>query len=326
LFIRPRCASELNPPLFSTATLIAAVPVFGATVTPSQDSSALVNNLLGTGITLVGSPSLQGAAGSAGFFTNGLAAGLGIGSGIILSTGEATLASGSNDGPDTGDDVGPLEEFGSAISQDGFAPLETFNGNQTTFDATVLSFDFTSDGGDLFFNYVFASDEYPEFVDGDVNDVFAFLLDGENIALIPGSQDFVSIDTVNAEDNAGFFVANANQTETVEDPDAFEFGLNIFEQDIPGTSPLNLEFDGLTTVLTASALNLTPGEHTISLAIADSGDSILDSAVFLQASTFADVVLPPTPNPDVVPTPSAAVAGLLGLSGLSGLMARRRRG
>ncbi len=76
-----------------------------------------------------------------------------------------------------------------------------------TNDAAVLEFDFVPTQGTASFRYVFASDEYLEFVD-QFNDVFAFYVDGVNIALIPGTNTPVAINTVNPGDNASFFVNN----------------------------------------------------------------------------------------------------------------------
>ena len=74
-----------------------------ATVTPTNEAGALAADLLGTGVTLVGTPTLTGPAGSTGSFIDGLAAGLGFDSGILLSTGFAAEAAGPNTLPDAGD-------------------------------------------------------------------------------------------------------------------------------------------------------------------------------------------------------------------------------
>ena len=145
--------------------------------------------------------------------------------------------------------------------------------NNTTFDAATLTLDFTSTGGDLFFNYIFASEEYNEFTNGSVNDVFALFIDGMNIALIPGTNTAVSINTVNGGNPLGTSASNS------------EFFNN---NDINDGGPFfDIEFDGFTNVFTAEFLGLTAGAHTLKIAIADTGDSALDSAVFIQGGTVS---------------------------------------
>jgi hypothetical protein len=115
---------------------------------------------------------------------------------------------------------------------------------------------------------VFASEEYNEFAGSAFNDIFAFFLNGENIALIPGTNIPVSINNINANTNSAFFRNN--------DPSDLEEPL-----------PFNTEFDGFTVVLAASAF-VTPGEtQRLKIAIADTSDSILDSAVFIKQGSLS---------------------------------------
>jgi hypothetical protein len=121
---------------------------------------------------------------------------------------------------------------------------------------------------------VFASEEYPEYVGTRFNDVFAFYLNGQNIALVPGTTTPVAINTINGggtngtpATNSSFFVPNY------------------------GTAK-DIQFDGFTTVLSATATGLVPGVASrIKLAIADTADGSLDSAVFVQASSFGNATL-----------------------------------
>lgn len=252
--------------LFGLGVLTA--PAHAINITTNSDGNQLVNNILGSGIT-VSNVKYNGAAGASGTFTGGLSSGIGIDKGIILTTGSASLAAGPNN------QTGATKDNGLG----GDANLNALVPNFSTFDATSLEFDFVSDSSDVFFNFVFGSEEYPEFVGTSFNDVFGFFLDGVNIAQIPGTQTAVSINNVNANSNSQFFVNNT-------------------------TGAFNLQYDGFTKVLTAKGQGLKAGKHTIKLAIADAGDRVLDSAVFIQAGTFSSVPTAAVPEP----------ASLLGLA------------
>ncbi len=61
----------------------------------------------------------------------------------------------------------------------------------------------------------------------------------------------------------------------------------------------------------------TAGQQTFKLAIADAGDSILDSGVFIQGGSFI-----PTP----IPIPEATVTWAMLTVAVGGLWGRQRRG
>ncbi len=272
-----------------------------AIIVTNSSGQDLIDNILGSGITTSGVTTI-GIPGQQGTFVGGLSSGIGIDAGIIMTTGLAANAAGPN-------------TSGSTTFVTGTGPnndLSLLSGG-STFDQNVLSFDFQSAGGDLFFNYVFASEEYNEYTNTQFNDVFAFFVDDVNIALIPGTTDPVSINNVNGGNPLGTGASN---------PDLFN------NNDFGAGAPFDIEYDGFTDVFTAQALGLAPGAHNMTLAIADNGDftiddKYLDSAVFIQAGSFSYE----NANVEPVPTPEPATIALLGigLAGFAGGAARRKR-
>lgn len=233
----------------------------GLVVVPSGNNpAALVQALLGVGVT-ASNITYRGTDLSSGLFTGGTGI-IGFESGIILSTGKAADVVGPNKSNSTSTDNG---------INTGDSDLNALVGTNNTFDPTVLEFDFIPQGSTLTFNYVFSSEEYNEFVGSQFNDVFGFFVNGQNVALIPGTNTPVSINNVNLNTNSGFYRNN----------------------DIASGAPINTEMDGLTTVLTATA-TVNPGVvNHIKLAIEDVGDHIYDSNVFIQAGSFSAPLPPP---------------------------------
>ena len=258
-------------------------------VTPSGNPTTLVNNIVGSGIT-TSNLSYTGAAKASGTFTGGTSAGIGIDEGIILTTGDATLAPGPNDSE--------FAEANNGLAGD--SSLDSIAAGATQ-DASVLSFDFTTDTNDVFLKFIFASEEYPEYVNQGFSDVFGFFVDGQNIALVPGTTTAVSIDTINnGLDNTGINAQNPG----------------LYNANPAGAT--GLQYDGFTTTITAQALGLTPGNHTLKLAIADVGDGLYDSGVFLKLNSFSST----DPDATPVPEPFTIVGTLIG--GTAALRMRKK--
>lgn len=275
---------------------LASVNVMAITVTGTDDGSVLVNNILGSGITASNITYSDGTDYTqSGTFTGGFSSGLGMDTGIILTSGAATDA----EGPNTSDGLSKNTDAS------GDADLTALSGFSTN-DAAVLEFDFTTDGGDLFFNFQFASEEYNEFTNSSFNDVFAFFVDGVNIALIPGTTDPVTINNVNGGNPLGTNATN---------PDLF----NCNDPSDCGVS-FDLQYDGFTDLFVATALGLGAGDHHIKIAIADASDSALDSAVFIQAGSFTD-----TDPDDPTNVPEPGILALFGLGFVSMTILRRRK-
>jgi hypothetical protein len=284
---RNRMLRRQIPALVSAfLVFFAASPALSVTTTDltSVTPLQLAQMLAGPGVT-VSNVTFTGANVAGGTFTGGLADGLGIATGVILSSGNVANAA----GPNANDGITTVN------MTPGDADLNAIVGvGHTTFDAAVLEFDFVPTSSPVSFRYVFSSDEYNEFV-GEFNDVFAFLIDGVNVALVPSTSTPVAINTVNLGSNPAFYRNN--------DP-----------SDLGTPTPFGTQFDGFTTVLTATA-NLTPNvSHHIKLVIADTDDTLLDSAVFLEAASFqagqtpTPTITVPGPSPTItVPAPTATL-------------------
>ncbi len=235
-----------------------------STPTPTQ---LVQNNLLGSGVS-VSNIQYTGPPLSKGTFANGGLTNLGINSGVILSSGNASGAIGPNNTGSTS------TNFGSP----GDAFLNTLVSPNPTFDASILEFDFAVASDSIRFKYVFGSEEYNEWVNFTYNDVFGFFLSGpgipgvRNLATIPGAGIPVSINNVNNGVSPPGIPATGPCTNCA-----------YYRDNTAGTS---LQYDGLTTVLTAKS-NVTVCEtYHIRLAIADAGDPNLDSGVFLESNSF----------------------------------------
>lgn len=234
---------------------------------PSSPAGLVQNVLLGNGVT-VSNITFNGSPISIGSFT---AAGtnLGLASGIVMTTG--TILAGGN-GPQ-----GPNNQEGAGMDNGagGFPPLNGIAGNTTT-NAAVLQFDFVPFSDSVKFNYVFASEEWLEYVNTGFNDAFAFFISGpgiagqQNIARLPNGQT-VEIDNV----HSGGVNVNGAPFGAINTP----FYVN-------NSNGATIQYDGFTSVLTAeSAVQCGQTYHLI-IAIADAGDALWDSGIFLEANSL----------------------------------------
>jgi len=238
---------------------------FGQITTSINPTIAQMQALLqGNGVTVSGL-SITCPAGAYATFNNGTGAlGGGLNSGILLTTGTASNVAGPPSGFASTDN--------SSAGGGGSALGNTLSGG-TTFDGCFITFLLTPTCATLSINYVFASEEYPEFATGTINDVFGFVLSGPNpsggnynqtnIATLPGTTTPVSIQNVNnGSTNTGPCKNCAYYID----------------------SPPGLIYDGKTTVLTASA-SVTPCQtYTMTIGVWDDSDGIYDSGVFLDVN------------------------------------------
>lgn len=244
--------SVLQVPLTASANPgLSVQSIDGETVT----ADSLASMLAGDGVSVVGPATYSpGAPNASGTFSGGEGI-IGFGSGILLTSGNVNNVVGPNN-------------FDSITANNGGAgdsDLTALSGFPTN-DASVLEFNFTTDQDTVFFQYVFSSDEYNEYVDTPYNDTFGFFVNNTNCATVEG--DPVTINTINQTTHSDLYRNNDLQD---------------------GGGSIDTEMDGLTTVLTCEAnVNVGPeSTNHIKLAIADATDFAYDSAVFLKAGSFS---------------------------------------
>jgi hypothetical protein len=125
-----------------------------------------------------------------------------------------------------------------------------------TYDAAILEFDLVTASPTISIRFVFASEEYNEFVDSPFNDVVAIYVNGVNCANVGGKP--VAVNTINGGSNPTLYFDNTNGTR-------------------------NTQMDGMTVPIDCTAAVTPNGVNKIRIAIADVSDPILDAAVFLAA-------------------------------------------
>ncbi|NRA92640.1 MAG: hypothetical protein HRU26_08140, partial [Psychroserpens sp.] len=192
--------------------------------------------------------------------------------GIMLSTGNPM--SGGN-----GQNNNVLNEGGSDWNSD--PDLESALGISNTLNATSIEFDFISVSNQISFNYILASEEYFGNFPCEYSDGFAFLIreagtsdSYTNIAVIPGTSVPVNTNTIHDE-IVGFCAASNEE---------FFEGYNLGDTN----------YNGRTTVLTATASIVPNTAYHIKIVIADQTDQNYDSAVFIEGNSFnANVDLGP---------------------------------
>ena len=239
----------------------------GPDVTPVD----MVEFLLDDGM-MYDNVTFQGADISRGIFMDGDTTILGFGSGIFLCSGSRDNIPGPNNSSSMGTNNGTP----------GDATLNSLT-TSTTYDAAVLEFDLLADFDTLAFRYVFGSEEYNEWVGSTFNDVFGLFISGpdpdggyytdKNIAFVPETVNtVVSINNV----NNGYALPGAVPTGPCTNCDYF----------IDNTGGLTLQYDAFTVALTAWIPVVPCEEYHLKIGVADVGDGIFDSGIFLEMKSL----------------------------------------
>lgn len=178
--------------------------------------------------------------------------------GLIMTTGDISVAPGPND------EGGASEDVTNSVTCPRLQALVTEQIN----NPAVLEFDFSTTADMVSFNYIFGSEEYPEFVDDYFNDVFAFFVTDlvtnqtVNVARIPNTTLPVAINNVNDHSYSQYYHTTPDGSTT-------------------------MQYDGWVGPLTASFSVVPCRMYHMMLAIANVYDDLFDSGVFLQGQSFS---------------------------------------
>ncbi len=175
---------------------------------------------------------------------------------------------------------------------DGDQDLYKAANNTSSNDGCIIEFDFKPTADTVRFNYVFASEEYHDYVTASYNDVFGFFLssktpgdslgpysnNSKNIALVPGTNLPVSIHNVN--------FGGGGQTCTGKPTGCTN--CQYFNDNSQSTDPnfQRFVYDAYTTAFVAKSVVQQCNWYHIKLAIGDAGDAVFDSGVLLEKGSF----------------------------------------
>jgi gliding motility-associated-like protein len=248
-------------------------------VDASSSPEEIVQSVV-SGETVITVTDINCANGSVGTFLAGDGTDLGLDKGLLLTSGSAGEASGAGTF---------FASTGNGMPGDAdLDTLSAFNGNgQLSLDACVVELEVFAATDEITFEYIFGSEEYPEFVNTSFNDIFAFLASGpgiagdiaflapkHNVATLPDGTP-IQINSVNSTSNWQYYRNNENGMSVVYDG-------------------LTSDSLGVKKSLTAKIATIPCNTYKLKLAIADRGDSSYDSGVFISEIKGG------SPNLDVV--------------------------
>ncbi|NRB16899.1 MAG: Hint domain-containing protein [Rhodobacteraceae bacterium] len=207
--------------------------------------------IFGDGVTVV-SADYTGDSRSSAIYSNGdsIAPGATPGdTGVILSTGRAKEYTNSS-----GEANQDANQSRNTSGENNNADFNAAAGSNT-YDASYLDVTFIPDSGVMTMQFIFSSEEYPEFENSVYQDFVGVWINGVQVDLVIGNGD-ADPGNLNSTTNENLFLDNSN--------DAY-----------------NTEMDGLTVTLTLT-MNVIPGvENTIRIGIADVSDSSYDSNLLI---------------------------------------------
>ena len=251
----------------STTFSFYEAPATAFNLTQNNNPSSLITNLLGdtTGLSNF-TVELTGDGRAFGIFENDP---FSLGLGVALSTGKVTDLAGVN--TDDGDflSLGNIND----LSRDFGVP-------GASGDSISMQIDFFADDTkeQLFFQYVFGSEEFVEFGGSQFNDSFSLTLNGRNLARLSDEETVININNLVPKPNG------------IYHPDF------IYNPVGTGLASDITKLDGYTIPLLFKGDLIQNATNTLVINVKDEKDGILDSAVFIRAGTLGTIEPSPITN------------------------------
>ncbi|ASM74036.1 MULTISPECIES: Hint domain-containing protein [Roseobacteraceae] len=257
--------------------MVAASELPIRTVREGTDATDMAETIFGDGVTVVGA-TYSGDRDSAGIYSNGDNVAPGAtpsDTGVILSTGDAqdfTNRWGSSN-----------QSTSTSTNTSGRSNDSMFNqqAGANTYDAAWLDIDFIPTGDVMTMQFVFSSEEYPEFQNSVYQDFVGVWINGQFVEMTIGDGD-TDPGNVNQTNNLNMFLDNSN--------DAF-----------------NTEMDGLTITMTLTIPVISGSVNSIRIGIADVSDSNYDSNLLIAADSMQTLLIANTDDAHVAPDGSKVV-------------------
>lgn len=245
-------------------------------VSEVSNANDLMNILLGDNEDLIiSNVTISGGKNSFGIFEHKLQFYDFFNQGIIMSNGIARNAIGPNDNT----------KESSRLNYNCDSDINRIAEYKGCYDTVLFEFDLISKTDEIQFRYFFGSEEYPEYVLKNVNDVFIFLVtnlstnESENIAVLNGDKTIpITIDHINHKINSDYYIENINWDKSTLE----KYENNMKKLELPFT----FQYDGFTKVLKAKAKVIPNAKYHFKLGISDVGDQLYDSAIFLESNSL----------------------------------------
>ena len=247
-------------------------------INTSADAEQMAQTIFGEGVTILDA-SYTGDNGSSGIYSNGDSISPGVmpsDTGVMFSTGN--LGGFTNSTPWWFPDSN--QSSSTTTSSSGLDGVEQFEiaAGAPTFDASFLDVDFVPTGDVMTMQFVFASEEFPEFATGAFQDFVGVWINGTQVELGVGDGD-VDPNNLNAGSNANLFIDNTS--------DQF-----------------NTEMDGFTVTMTLTIPVNSGDTNSIRIGIADVTDNRYDSTLMIAADSVQTTLVANDDTSKLLPTGS----------------------